>query len=1460
MFSVMWSERCSNKSSRPLLATLPTGGPDVVAGPGENAGVQRIGDGLAVAFAIASHHHTSAVEPYQGAAAGVGGVLRAIVATGARPIAVLDALRFGDPHDARTRHLVSGVVGGIGGYASCVGVPTVGGELVFDLSYQGHPLVNVMAIGIVREDRIVGAAAPGPGNLVVLYGSTTGRDGIGSASMLASTTFGDQDPSTRPAVQLGDPVAERRLIEATLEIIDLDLVEGIQALDSAGITCGVAETADRAGTGIVVDLDAIPRGEPGIAPFEVMISESQEAMVAIVAPDHVETVAGVCARWGLPCAVIGRVTADGDIAVVEGRLDAAGRPGPGAREIARVPARALASEAIVLDRLAAPPARRRPAPAPGLPPGPSELLPERGMDPGAVLLGLFGSPNLSSRRWVHEQYDHQVGTSTVTGPGRGAAVLRVEGTRRAIVATLGCDQAVAALDPYLGAALSVAQATRNVSVTGARPVGVTHCLSFGDPTRPEAFWQLKEAVRGLGDACRALGVPVTGGHVSLSNEAPGSAIAPTPMIGAVGLAEAVEILVGPAFAGDGEIVLVAGATGPGLGGSAYAALAGGGDDDPPTLDLRREVALQALLRDAIAAGLVTAAHGVSRGGLAVALAEMATWGGRGGRFRLAVAGSRPSPSRGEPLPGGPVRRAGRRRRAPRPRGDARGPARGARRDRRRPAGDRPRGRGRDRRGRGAGRAGGRCRGRRSRRPPARVGARASPGAGCGGRLMGGRIAVGVSGGASNLRALAARINRGALDAEIALVFADRPCAALDWATEAGLDTALIEGLGARSLDTRALGDWNLTETLKALGVDAVVLAGFAHPVGPILLFEFAGRVLNVHPSLLPAFPGRHAVRDALAAGATVTGVTVQLVDERLDKSAIVLAEAAAVLADDTEETLLERLHAVEHRLLPRAVGLLLAGALRVEGRRVTVDPAVAAAATPTPRRALLSVSDKTGLASFAAALVARGFELVSTGGTARALREAGLPVTDVAAVTGFPEMLDGRVKTLHPRVHGGILADRRLADHREQLAAAGIEPFELVVVNLYPFAAAAERALRGELDLDGLVEEIDIGGPSMVRAAAKNHASVAIVTDPGPLRRHPRGPGRGGVGWSRPAGGPRRRRVPAHRGVRRPDRGGPAAAHGRRGRGAPGRARPARCRRPVPGPPHRDPRARGDAALRREPSSAGGPLPAPGRHDRRRPLRDAAPRRCRARPCRTTTSSMARRRPRSGASCAGPPASSSSTRTRAAPPSAPRSRPPGMTPWPPTRFRRSAGWSRSPGRSMVRSPSAWRASSSRSSSPPRSIPPLSRSWPRSRTCASSWTRPSTPTPRPARAPGLHHPTRPARCARPAERCSSRRRTRPPTIRPAGRLPRGAHRPTQSARDLDLAWRLVRGVTSNAIVLVRDGCSSGSARARRAASTPPARPWPRRRRCSARSGWSARRAPRTRSTRSRTRSRSASRRA
>jgi len=645
MFSVMWSEHCSYKSSRPLLRTLPTRGEDVVAGVGEQAGVIAIGDGLAVAFKIESHNHPSAVEPYQGAATGVGGILRDVFAMGARPIAVLDALRFGDPSDARTRHLVDGVVRGVGGYGNCVGVPTVGGELVFDPSYQGNPLVNVMAIGLLEDGMLTRAAADGPGNLVVLYGSATGRDGIGGASVLASATFADQDASKRPSVQVGDPFAEKLLIEATLELIAKGLVVSVQDLGAAGITCATCETADRGGTGMLVDLDAIPRREPGLEPFEVMISESQERMVAIVEPGRWDAVRAVCERWDLPVAIIGRVTAEPDIVVLtardaSGALDADGRPVPGARELARIPARALASEAIVFDRESRAPARRRAAPAPGEPAEPVDALPGRGMDPGAVLLALLGSPNLSSRRLVYEQYDHNVQANTVAGPGHGAAVIRIKGTTKALVASTDANAPVGALDPWLGAALSVAEAARNVSITGARPLGVTNCLNFGDPTRPEAFWQLAEAVRGLADACVALGLPVTGGNVSLYNESPSSAIAPTPEIGIVGLLTDVGARVGPAFTGDASAVVLVGAAGPGLAGSEYARLAGtAAEDGPPPLDLARERAVQAFIREAIGRGLVESCQDVSGGGLAVALAEMAMWGGRGARLRVGVGDS-----------------------------------------------------------------------------------------------------------------------------------------------------------------------------------------------------------------------------------------------------------------------------------------------------------------------------------------------------------------------------------------------------------------------------------------------------------------------------------------------------------------------------------------------------------------------------------------------------------------------------------------------------------------------------------------------------------------------------------------------------------------------------------------------------------------------------------------------------
>jgi len=660
MFSVMWSEHCSYKSSRPLLRTLPTGSAadGVVAGPGENAGVISIGGGLAVAFKIESHNHPSAVEPYQGAATGVGGILRDIFTMGARPIAVLDALRFGDPSSARTRHLVDGVVRGVGGYGNCVGVPTVGGELVFDPSYEGNPLVNVMAIGLLDEADLTLAAAPGEGNLVVLFGSTTGRDGIGGASVLASATFGEDSPSKRtsdrgpagasprssvitsaaqskrPSVQIGDPFAEKLLIEASLELIARRLVAGLQDLGAGGITCATSETADRARTGMRIELEAIPRRELGMAPFEVMISESQERMLAIVEPDRWEEVRAVCERWGLPVVVIGRVTADGDVTVVDGA----------GLELARIPASALTSDAIVHDRMASPPVRRRAAPAPGAPSTASDGLPERGMDPGAVLLALIGSANLASRRPVFEQYDSTVQANTVAGPGHGAAVIRIKGTTKALVASTDGNQAVAALDPWLGAALGVAEATRNVAITGARPLGVTNCLNYGDPTRPEAFWQLAEGVRGLADACRALGLPVTGGNVSLYNESAAGAIAPTAEIGVVGLLDDVASRIGPGWRSAGERVLLVGESTPGLVGSAYADLAGvAAEDGPPALDLDRERQLQAFVRAAVERGLLASAQDVSGGGLAIALAECALWGdddrGLGAHLRLGVASS-----------------------------------------------------------------------------------------------------------------------------------------------------------------------------------------------------------------------------------------------------------------------------------------------------------------------------------------------------------------------------------------------------------------------------------------------------------------------------------------------------------------------------------------------------------------------------------------------------------------------------------------------------------------------------------------------------------------------------------------------------------------------------------------------------------------------------------------------------
>jgi phosphoribosylformylglycinamidine synthase len=626
MFSVMWSEHCSYKSSKRLLRTLPTAGSDVLAGPGENAGVVSIGDGQAVAFKIESHNHPSAVEPYQGAATGVGGILRDIVAMGARPVALLDALKFGWPDDRRTRGLVDGVVRGVGGYGNCVGVPTVGGELLFDPTYTGNPLVNVMCVGVVASDGIARAIAPTPGSLAVLFGSPTGRDGIGGASVLASASFVEGSAAMRPSVQIGDPFAGKLLIEVTLELVENGLVEGMQDLGAAGITCATSEVADRGGTGIRLDLGAVPLREPDMQPFEIMISESQERMLAIVRPERLDEVLAVCRRWALPAVVVGEITGDGDVVVVDGGA-----------EIARIPARALASDAPEQVHLAAPPTRRRLAPAPGETPLAHDGLPERGMNPAAVLEALLGHPNLGSRAWVTTQYDQTVGTDTIEGCDHAAAVLRLKGSRRALVIATDSQPAVAHYDPALGAQMAVAECARNIAVTGARPLGLTNCLNFGDPNVPEAFWQLTESVRGLSAAATALGIPVTGGNVSLYNESPLGRIAPTAQIGMVGLLDDIDILVRPQFRNEGDIVVLLGETGPGMCGSAYERLAGATPDDrPPSLDLAREAALHTVLRGAAAERLLSSAQDVSAGGVAVAVAESAIWSGLGADLQLEV--------------------------------------------------------------------------------------------------------------------------------------------------------------------------------------------------------------------------------------------------------------------------------------------------------------------------------------------------------------------------------------------------------------------------------------------------------------------------------------------------------------------------------------------------------------------------------------------------------------------------------------------------------------------------------------------------------------------------------------------------------------------------------------------------------------------------------------------------------
>ncbi|MBW6464624.1 MAG: phosphoribosylformylglycinamidine synthase subunit PurL [Firmicutes bacterium] len=619
MYSVMWSEHCSYKHSRSSLRLFPTEGPRVVQGPGENAGVVDIGDGWAAVFKIESHNHPSAVEPYQGAATGVGGILRDIFTMGARPVAFLNSLRFGNLDDARVRYLLDGVVAGIGGYGNCVGIPTVAGEIYFESCYQGNPLVNAMCVGVMPLKRLVLGKASGEGNLLLLVGARTGRDGIHGVTF-ASEELSEASEERRPAVQVGDPFMGKLLLEATLETIERDLVTGVQDLGGAGLTCALTETASRAGSGVEVDLDQVSLREEGMHPFEILTSESQERMLLIVEPEKLESVKEVFKRWGLKPAVLGRVTADG---MVTARYKG--------EEVVRVPAQSVAGGSPVYE-----PEAKVPEYYSRL----SEFDPLKLPEPdnyGEVLLKLLSAPDIASKEWVWRRYDYMVRTSTVQGPGGDSAVIRLRETGKALAMNVDGNGRHCYLDPYLGGMLVVAEATRNLSCSGALPVGITDCLNFGNPEKPEIFWQFRRCVEGMAEACRVLEVPVVGGNVSFYNEVEGEAIYPTPVVGAVGLLEDYRQQGRSYFSGEGDVICLIGSGELSLGGSQYLKTihektAG----KPAGIDLQLEKVLQSFLRSLISKKLINSAHDLSDGGLAVAVAESCLAGNCGAEIKLAA--------------------------------------------------------------------------------------------------------------------------------------------------------------------------------------------------------------------------------------------------------------------------------------------------------------------------------------------------------------------------------------------------------------------------------------------------------------------------------------------------------------------------------------------------------------------------------------------------------------------------------------------------------------------------------------------------------------------------------------------------------------------------------------------------------------------------------------------------------
>jgi phosphoribosylformylglycinamidine synthase II len=608
IFSVMWSEHCSYKSSRVHLRTLPTRGPRVLQGPGENAGAVDIGDGLAAVFKIESHNHPSFIEPYQGAATGVGGIIRDIFTMGARPIALMNSLRFGPldgQHAARTKRIVEGVVAGIAGYGNSIGIPTVGGEIYFEEPYVGNPLVNVFCLGISRADALVKGRADGVGNPVYYVGAKTGRDGIHGATM-ASAEFDDKSAEKRPAVQVGDPFMEKLLLEACLELMKTDALIGVQDMGAAGLTCATSEMGARSGSGIEIDVMHVPQRETGMTPYEIMLSESQERMLLVVKKGREQEVEAIFEKWDLHAAHVGYVTDDSMLRVKhQGTV------------VAEIPNLALVDEAPVYNRPTSRPAYLddlQTFDASSLPAVPAE----------DAFFRILSSPTVASKRWVYRQYDHMVRTNTIVLAGMGAGVVRVKGTGRALAMSVDGNGRYCYLDPRKGAMLAVAEAARNVACAGAEPIGATNCLNFGNPERPEIMWQFAEAVAGIGEACRALDVPITGGNVSLYNETDGKAIYPTPIIGVVGVIEDAGRTLTRRFAQPGDAIVLLGDTLDELGGSEYLRTVHGQvKGQPPALDLSKERALIALLVRTASSGLICSAHDCSDGGLAVTVAECA---------------------------------------------------------------------------------------------------------------------------------------------------------------------------------------------------------------------------------------------------------------------------------------------------------------------------------------------------------------------------------------------------------------------------------------------------------------------------------------------------------------------------------------------------------------------------------------------------------------------------------------------------------------------------------------------------------------------------------------------------------------------------------------------------------------------------------------------------------------------